>query len=125
MTTKWIHAALIAFLGLAITTEVHAYGGYHAGYTTVSGGYAHNYNTGYASGAYGSVSHTGTTTATPYGYQHAGTTTVNTANGRSYTTGNYEAGRAYSPTMYGGYSAAGATGAYGGAAVAREGYIYR
>ena len=126
MTKKWIAAVFAGFLGLAITNEVHAYGAYHAGYTTAAGGYSRNYNTSYASNRYGSVSHTGETTVGPGGYQHAGTTTVEGANGRTYSTGNYEAGRAYSPSTYGHYSAVGTAGPYGGASVTREaGYYYR
>jgi hypothetical protein len=113
--TILIPAALAALLTLATSSQVHAYGAVHAGYTTTGAGGTQHYGSTSAAGPYGSVSHTGSTTATPYGVQHTGSTTVD---GNTYSSSGT---RAYSPSTYHGYSAVGTTGTYN-ASVTRTGY---
>jgi hypothetical protein len=116
--------ALAALLALAVPSKAQAYGAYHAGYTTCGAGGVQHYGSTAATGPYGgSVSHTGSTTATPYGTAHTGTTSVTGPGGRTDTVSTTGA-RAYSPTMYGGYSAVGVSGTGGSAGVVRTGYVH-
>jgi len=121
MRTILIPTALAALLALATASEVHAYGAYHASYTTCGGGSVQHYGSTSSYGGYGgtSVSHSGSTTVGPYGgAQHTGSTTVSGPGGASYTGSTT---RAYSPTTYGGYGATGVSGGYS-SSVTRTGY---
>ena len=62
-----IPAALAAFLMVATSSQVHAYGAVHAGYTTVGAGGVQHYGTTTASGPYGTATHTSSGSANAYG----------------------------------------------------------
>jgi hypothetical protein len=111
--------ALVALL--ALPAQVHAYGAYHGGCTTVGPGGAQHYGSTTAVGPYGSASHTGSTSVTPYGVQHTGSTTATGAYGGSYSSSHTQV---YSPTMHSSYSAVGVSGGGYNAGVVRTGYGY-
>ena len=101
---------------LATSSQGQAYGAYRGSYTTCGAGGVQHTSTAAAVGPYGGAAvHTSTS------YAGGGTVTTNAvAGGGGYAAGGY---RAYSPTMYGSYSAVGVSrGAYG-AGVARVGYV--
>jgi hypothetical protein len=109
MFRMFLVPAFLATLLTGLTSApAHAYGAFHAGYTTVSptGGVQH-YGATAASGPNGSYAHTGSTTATGGTVSHTGSTTATSASGGTY---QGSSARVYSPTTYQGYSAAGHSG---------------
>ncbi len=101
MRTILVPAVLAALLGLLAAAQAHAYG-------------ALRIKTTYVNPDTGRVTTTTQGTAVgPNGVYHGGSVSSTGPNG------SYEAsaGRAYSPTMYGGYTGAGAGAAYGAGVV--------
>jgi hypothetical protein len=108
MRSLFVSALLSGFLGLLTCSQADAYGA-----VSRSGSYT-NPNTGR------SVSYSGGAAVGPGGVARGGTATVSGPNGSETVSG----ARAYSPAMYGGYSAGGhvsATGPYG----SYSGGVYR
>jgi len=107
MFRMFLVPAFLATLLTGLTSApAHAYGAFHAGYTTVSPtGNVQHYGATAASGPSGSYAHTSSTTATSSGsYAHP---TRPTATGPYGGTYQASSARLYSPTTYQGYSAAG------------------
>jgi len=101
MRTILVPAVLAGLLGLLAASQVHAYG-------------ASRIKTTYVNPDTGKVTTTTQGTAVgPNGVYHGGSVSSTGPNG----TYGVSAGRAYSPTMYGGYSGAGAVGGYGAGVV--------
>ena len=101
MRTILVPAALAALLGLATSVQVHAYGacGRTATYTNPYNGRTTTATEGTAYG--------------PNGAYHGATVSGSGPNGAYHATDE----RAYSPTMYNGYSGAGVEHGYGAAVV--------
>ena len=116
-----IYTAVALVAALALPAAAHGYGAYHAGCTTVTPGGVQHYGTTAVATPYGTATHSSATAATPYGAAHTSTTTASGAYGSAAATTT----RAYSPTTYAGYSAAGVSTAGGQAGVVRTGYAYR
>jgi hypothetical protein len=118
--TILVPAALAALLALLTSSHAHAYGACHTGYTACGSNGAVHYGSTSAYGAYGgSVQHTGSTSVNNGTVQHTGSTTASGAYGGS---AQVNTSRAYSPTMYNGYSAGGTSGY--GASVTRSASAY-
>ncbi len=115
-----LSTAVVGALALLTTSEAHAYGVTHTGYTSVSPtGSVQHYGSTTAYGAYGSssASHYGSTSASGGTAYHTGSTTASGPYGSaSASSSGY---RAYSPSAYGGYSAGGTVSATATGSVVR------